>query len=135
MFTIVLVSILLQFGFQEPKVTTLPQQSAPTVICSQLSEERESLIREAVKNHYTIRRVEFFGNNYTRDKTLRRRIRLKEGDEFTRDNLVNSLKSVSRLKKIIYPVTMDDVTVTLIPAKQMIDMGVCFKEKRKSISQ
>ena len=98
--------------------------------CSQSAAEQEPLIREAVENHYRVRRVEFVGNARTRDNVLRRRIALQEGEIFTRENLVRSLESVSRLKRIIYPVEIDDVILHLDRPEKIVDFTICFREKR-----
>ena len=55
---------------------------------------------------------------------------LEEGDVFTRENLVQSLESVSKLKRIIYPVKLSDVIVRLDRAEKIIDMTICLKERR-----
>ena len=128
---LVLACIFGQLGFQEPKATKLVDQSNQTAVCSQTPEERELLIREAVENEFTIRRVEFLGNLRTKDSVLRRRISLPEGDPLKRENLVKSLKDVSKLKKIIYPVALDDVVIISDRPNRIVDMMICFKEKRK----
>jgi outer membrane protein assembly factor BamA len=62
---------------------------------------------------------------------LRRRlINLIEGDVFTRENLAKSLESLSKLKKIVYPVKFSDVTVSLDRSDKLVDIEICFKEKR-----
>jgi outer membrane protein assembly factor BamA len=65
---------------------------------------------------------------------LRRRILLQEGDIFTRENLVKSLENVNQLKKIIYPVKLSDVIIRLDRSEKIVDMTICFKEKRKKRS-
>ena len=99
--------------------------------CSQRADEQEPLIREAAKNQYTIIWVVFSGNEHTRDRVLRRRVMLQAGDVFTRENLVKSLKSLSQLKKIIYPVNLSDVIISLDRPEKIINMTICFKEKRR----
>jgi outer membrane protein assembly factor BamA len=100
--------------------------------CSQRTFEQTALIREAETDKYTTRRVEFIGNNYTRDGVLRRRIimGLQEGELFTRQNLIKSLKNVSRLK-IIYPARLRDVVIQLDRPGKMVNMIICFREKRR----
>jgi Surface antigen variable number repeat len=138
MFTIILLIPLLTFPLSQelksiqPTNNQAPQGSNPAAFkCSQPSTEQEPLIREAVKNRFWVRRVEFLGNEYTRDDVLRQRIMLQEGDTFTRENLVKSLKSVNRLKGIIYPVKLSDVIIRLNRREKIIDMTICFKERRK----
>ena len=100
--------------------------------CAQPAADQDALIREAVEKKYLVGRVEFVGNEYTRDNVLRRKIMLEEGEVFTRENLVKSLESVSKLRKIIFPVKLSDVDVRLDRSAKIIDMGICFQEKRKS---
>ena len=100
--------------------------------CSQRAFEQNALIGEAERDKYTTRRVEFIGNNYTRDGILRRRIiiGLQEGDLFTRRNLIRSLQNVSKLK-VIYPARLRDVVIQLDRPGKMLDMIICFREKRR----
>ena len=111
----------------EEHVTQEPARSA--LECSQSAAEQDPLIREAIANQYRVRRVEFSGNQYTRDNVLRRRIMLEEGDVFSGENLVKSLESVSHLKKIVYPVKLSDVIVRLDRPEKIIDMTICFRER------
>jgi hypothetical protein len=99
--------------------------------CSQPTAERDAIIREAEKDQYTTRRVEFIGNRYVRDAMLRSRtnLGLQEGELFTRWNLVRSLRNVSTLKRI-YPVRMNDVELQLNRNDKTIDMVICFRERR-----
>lgn len=100
--------------------------------CSQPAAEQDTLIREAEANQYTVRRVEFLGNNYTQDRVLRQRMWLiNEGEIFTGEKLVRSLESVSRLGKIIHPVKLKDVIINLNKPDKMVDMLICFKERRR----
>jgi hypothetical protein len=133
MTAIILTITLLAFvPSREPKSkhSGEEQESVRSALeCSQSAAEQDPLIREAIANQYWVRRVEFSGNQYTRDKVLRRKIMLEEGDVFTRENLVKSLESVSMLKRIIYPVKMSDVIVRLDRPEKIIDMTICFKER------
>ena len=105
-----------------------PPQTADSVRCTQPATEQDPLLREAIGNRYTVRIVEFVGNEHTRDYTLRRRIFLQEGDVFTRENLTKSIRSVSKLK-IIDPVRMSDVIVRLERPDKLIDLAFCFRER------
>ena len=109
--------------------------------CSQPSSVRESLMRQAEQNQFTLRRVEFIGLTYTRDDVVRprmtrfkdggRTLSFNEGDLFSRYKLVQSLRSVSRLRSEIYPVRLSDVEVRLNQSEKTIDMAICFKPKRR----
>lgn len=100
--------------------------------CSQTARKQTALIREAEVKQYTTRRIEFLGNQFTRDQVLRREFvkGLNEGDFFTRRNLNRSLRSVSKLETI-YPVRPKDVVVRLNRDEKHVDILVCFREKRR----
>lgn len=104
--------------------------------CGQSTKEQNEIIREAEKDHYTTRRVEFIGIRYTRDEVLRRRITigLQEGDIFTRRNLLRSLRNVSKLKTI-HPVNVRDVELHLNRAEKTVDLIICFNEKVRPTSK
>ena len=106
--------------------------------CSQTAEVQNAIIREAERDRNTTRRVEFIGNQHTRDDVLRSRINvgLQESDLFTRRNLSRSLRNVNKLNELIYRVTMGDVVLHLNPSEKTIDLIICFKERegRKSKS-
>ena len=108
------------------------QVETATHHCSQPAKEQAALIREAEAKQYSTRRVEFIGNNYTRDKVLRRELvkGLNEGDLFTRRGLLSSLRNVSRLK-VIYPVRQRDVVLQLNRDEKLVDMLICFRERRR----
>jgi hypothetical protein len=99
--------------------------------CFQRATEKERLMREAEENQYTLRRIEFIGNTYTRDQVLRDRMEiLQEGNLFTRENLIRSLQSVSQLETL-YPVKLSNVAIRLDRLEKEIDIIICFKEKRR----
>ena len=88
---------------------------------------------EAQRNEFTVRRVEFVGNTYTRDHVLRDRMTpiINEGDVFTRAKLVRSLRRMSALKRTIYPLRLTDVEIRLDRAEGLVDMTICFRERRR----
>ena len=98
--------------------------------CLQPTAERDAMIREAEHDQYTTRRVEFIGNRYIRDATLRSRtnIGLQEGYLFSRQNLVRSLRNVSTVKGI-YPVRMKDIELRLNREEKTVDMVICFRQR------
>ena len=109
---------------------TQTAESAP-FRCSQPAGEQAARIREAEANDYTIRRLEFLGNERISDWVLRKRMRaLQEGEKFKRSNIVRSLANVSRLKNI-HPVRFSDVVLRLEESDKLVDMVICFKEKKK----
>ena len=87
-------------------------------------------ILEAERERFLIRRVEFVGNDYTRDNVLRRQIYLQEGERFTTELLKRSLTSLSRLK-IIRPVSINDVEVTLDRRDRIVDIELHVNERRR----
>jgi len=127
-----LISLLGCLPIQDSKHPAGQDNEPTTSVCSQPSPERDDLIREAEAHQFVINFVYFVGNERTRDYVLRRRlINLAEGDVFARANLVKSLGSVSKLKKIINPVTLSDVTVRLNRSEKIVDLAICFKEKQR----
>jgi outer membrane protein assembly factor BamA len=98
--------------------------------CNQPAREQAAIIREAEANHYFIRRLEFVGNESISDGVLRKRMgALQEGEKFRRSNLVTSLKNVSRLKTL-HPVRFSDVMLRLEKSEKLVDLVICFKEKK-----
>ncbi len=124
-FTLILLGLI----SIEPLNTIQTASSQTSIKYAQPAIERESLLREAIENRYTVRRVEFTGNEFTRDNILRRRIFLQEGDVFTRRNLLRSIANVSKVK-IIYPVRLNDVFVRLDPTDKLIDLTIRFRERQ-----
>ena len=106
----------------------------PASNCTQPANQQEPLLREAIENQFWVRRVEFVGNEFTRDNILRRRIFLQEGEVFTRRTLSRSIANVSKLR-IIYPVKMSDVIVRLDRPTKIIDFTFCFRERRRPRSK
>ena len=102
-----------------------------TSSCSQPSAERNKLIDEAERNEFTLRRTEFVGLTYTRDHVLRDRMTptINEGDVFTRDKLVRSLRRMSGLKRAIYPLRLTDVVLQLDRSDRLIDVTICFRQR------
>jgi outer membrane protein assembly factor BamA len=99
--------------------------------CTQPAGEQAAIIREAEANQYSIRRLEFLGNETISDWVLRKRMwALQEGEKFRRSNLVRSLKNISRLKTL-HPVRFSDVMLRLQESDKLVDMVICFKEKKK----
>lgn len=101
--------------------------------CEQSAAEQTALIGLAEKQNFTVRRVEFLGLTYTRDHVVRERMTpfVNEGDLFSRSRLVKSLQNMSKLNRVIYPVRMRDVVLSLKKPEQHVDMLICFKERRR----
>ena len=86
---------------------------------------------EAQRNEFTLRRVEFVGLTYTRDHVLRDRMTpvINEGDVFTRDKLVKSLRRMSELKRTIYPLSLTNVVIQLNRQERLVDLIICFQQR------
>ena len=55
---------------------------------------------------------------------------LQEGNAFARAILIKSLKSVNKLRTI-YPVRLSDVLAHLNDQEKVIDVAICFREKKQ----
>ncbi len=97
--------------------------------CHQPVSEQRSLIRQAEKNRYTLRRVELFGNQYTADQLLRRRPKLNEGNFFARASLIRSLRRLSA-HMMIKRVRLSDVKIRLDHGEKLVDARICLEERR-----
>ena len=89
----------------------------------------EQLLSEAGTNHYTMRRVEFVGNQHIRDNLLRKQFVQGEGDIFSRNLLEQSFANIGKLG-LVYPVSFNDVEVRLAPEEKLIDLTVYLRERR-----
>jgi hypothetical protein len=128
---IMILAFLLLAHIESQSIAALRKASLPVQAvakCTQPVDEREPLIREAIRNQFWVRRVEFVGNESTRDNVVRRRVLLQEGEIFTRRNLSRSIASLSKLRRI-YPVKMSDVIVHLDRPNKLIDLGFCLRER------
>jgi hypothetical protein len=89
------------------------------------------LMSEAEKNRYTIRRIEFVGNTWTRDSALRKQTHeLQEGEIFSQAKLRHSLASLSRLPGI-YPVGIGDVDAYLNQDESTIDITIHVRPRSR----
>lgn len=88
------------------------------------------VMNEAESSGYTVRRVEFTGNQRLRDNLLRNQFVQKEGNVFSRKLLDQSLQNFNRLGSV-YPVTMAEVEARLDPGGKMIDLTIYFRERRR----
>ena len=105
--------------------------NASNPACYQPTVERNRILAEAQRNEFTVRRVEFVGLTYTRDRTLRNRMTpiINEGDVLTRDKLVRSLRGMSALKRVIYPLHLTDVVLRVDSQNGLVDMTICFRQR------
>jgi len=86
------------------------------------------LMDEAQRTEYTVRRIEFSGNERIRDDALRERFVQKEGDLFSRKALEQSLENFRKLR-MTYPVTLNDVEVRLNREEKLMDFTIYIRER------
>jgi hypothetical protein len=104
----------------------VPANSAKADEASYYSE----LLREAEKSGYTMRRVEFSGNEHIRDNVLRKQFVQGEGDVLSLKLLDQGLKNFNSLGSL-YPVTINDVEARLDRDEKLIDLTIYFRERRR----
>lgn len=88
------------------------------------------LLREAEKNGYTVRRVEFSGNESIHDTVLRKQLVQGEGDLLSLKLVAQSLKNFNSLGSL-YPVTLGDVEARLNREEKIIDLMIYVRERRR----
>ena len=94
---------------------------------------QSQLIAEAEQNKYTIRRLEFIGNEHIRDQVVRRRLwALQEGEIFTKKALTKGLLSLNRPADIQL-VRLDDVDVRLDRKEKIVDLRIVINERRRQL--
>jgi uncharacterized protein HemY len=129
----VLILVLLLLVTPNVQPSASPENKAPSR-CGQTAAEQNPLLREAIDNRYTLRRIEFTGNETISDHVLRRRVVLREGDYFSQRNLVKTLASLNKLKQL-YPLTMSDVIVQLDKPEKWVDVTVCLRERHSGLKR
>jgi outer membrane protein assembly factor BamA len=92
---------------------------------------------KAQRREFTVRRVEFVGLTYTHDHILRDRMTpiVNEGDVFTRDKLVRSLRSMSTLERAIFPLRVENVVIQLDTSHSSVDMIICFRQRPRRVAK
>jgi len=106
----------------------------PEIARADLFFQRRMMV-DSEENAYTIRLVEFVGNEHVRDGVLRRRILgLKEGEVFRISVLRKNLAKLSQLKAI-RSVSLEDVDVNLDPADKTIDLNIFVKARPRANSR
>jgi hypothetical protein len=88
------------------------------------------LLNDAESAKYTLRRVEFSGNERITDQVLRKHFVHQEGDIFSRKLLDESWKNLSTVREI-YPVTLADVEARLDREEKLIDLTIAIRERRR----
>jgi hypothetical protein len=103
-------------------------QSQTAEPCGLPTAKQSPWLREVVNGRYTLRRVEFIGNETISDDDLRRRVVLREGDLFSQRKFAQSLVSLNKLKTF-YPLTIRNVIVRLDRTERLVDMTFCVHER------
>jgi len=121
-----IIAVLLFVALNLPWCASAQSQTRET--CGQTTAEQTPSLREANDRRYTLRRVEFIGNETISDQDLRRRVVLREGDLFSQRNLARTLVSLNRLRKL-YPLTIRNVIVRLDRSEKLVDLTLCIHER------
>ena len=79
---------------------------------------------------FVLRRLEFMGNKMTRDRIIRRRVLLNEGEPYSEDLLEASLERLNELG-LFTRITMRDVTRALVERGRFVDLLIRLREKGK----
>jgi outer membrane protein assembly factor BamA len=88
------------------------------------------LITEAEAAEFNVRRIEISGSTDIRYRTFSRKMALNEGDIFTSENLLKSVRGISRINAI-KPITIDDVEIRLDRQNRDIDFVFCVIQRKK----
>jgi Surface antigen variable number repeat len=91
-----------------------------SAVQTQKPSDQSRLTREAEKNGFTVRRVEFCCDLEVRDEVLRKRITLIEGEKFTKAQLERSISRLNSLK-LLKPVTLKNVELKLDRENKHVD--------------
>jgi outer membrane protein assembly factor BamA len=121
-----IIVVLLFATLNVPWCASAQNQTRET--CGQTTADQSPSLREAIDRRFTLRRVEFIGNETISDQELRRRVVLREGDLFSQRNLARTLASLNRLTKL-YPLTMRNVIVRLDRTEKLVDLTFCIRER------
>lgn len=100
--------------------------------CEQAKGVKDALVDKAELYEFNTRRVEISGNTYTRGREFWKRMApgMSEGDTFTRRALEKSVKRVSKIKSI-YPISINNILVSVDPETQSIDFVFCVTQRPK----
>ena len=86
---------------------------------------------------YAVRRIEFIGNENTRDRIVRRRVTFSEGKTLTEKDIEQTMKNLNRLKRL-EKLKREDIEITYAVTDPATPDWHCFadilihvKEKKK----
>ena len=77
---------------------------------------------------FLVRRLEFVGNEITRDALIRRRVLLQEGEPYSEELLEKSLQKINDLR-LFHGISKGDVAMTIDENEHFVDLRVTMKEK------
>ncbi|MEW5746033.1 MAG: outer membrane protein assembly factor BamA [Nitrospirota bacterium] len=97
----------------------------PDLVPDEQKKEAKVVYRISEGEKYRVGRVEISGNTKTRDKVIRREVRLDEGDTFNASALK---RSYERLNNLQYFETVD-IAPKPKPEEKLVDLDVTVKEK------
>lgn len=128
-----ILGFILLFGFVSfstfaQEATNYPVETKP---CYQDKNEKMQLIEQAESRPLRVRRIEMSGNTTTRDRILRDRMVLKEGDIFRQSLLMRTIRNISKIKTI-KPIRLEDVGIRLDRRDGSVDFVFCVVEKEKN---
>lgn len=118
----------LLFLFVIACISASAQMTAADKPCNQNTAERAQLIKEANENPYRVRRIEFFGNTFIKDRVFRGQTAFAEGDIFTKELLVKSIKNLNK-SKAIYSMSLKNIRIRLDKSNKDVDLVFCLKER------
>ena len=136
--TLKLLSFVFIFSCASFSAFSQSDKSGELKPCYQNNEERLQLIKKAEDNQYNIRHIYISGNNHTRHRLFTEKMAkdFNEGDIFTQESLMKSIKGISKLK-IIKPITLENVEVRLerdeFRGFDVIDLTFCVEEKKNKL--
>lgn len=98
---------------------------SPDLIPNEETNETKVFYKIDEGDKYSVGRIEISGNTKTRDKTIRREIRLDEGDVFNASLLRRSFERLNNLQFF----ESVDITPKPDPEKKLVDLAVNVKDK------
>ena len=79
---------------------------------------------------FQLRRLEFIGNETTRDNIVRRKVLLQEGTTYNQDLMDKSLRNLNGLKRF-ETLTMADVEINTDEQQKIVDLLIHLKEIKR----
>ena len=114
-------------GFIQAKVTVTAHFKAPV-----LGEMRSADVMLKIKEGaiFVLRRLEFIGNRASRDRIIRRRVLLNEGEPYNEDLLEASLQRINQLGLFV-EISTRNVKKEVDEKGKTVDLLIQLTEKRK----